>query len=156
MQRLRPKMKTANRFRATAAWIAAIIPLLIADAATPALAETGLLRAVITRGGLFLGVAGGHGKLTFRGHDYPLTVTGLSVGAVVGASTIILTGHAHNLRAASDIEGTYNSVGIGGALIVGAARLRLQNANGVVLDLRGAKVGAELSAALGGVWVKLR
>ena len=129
---------------------------MIADAATPALAETGMVRAVIARGGLFLGVGGGHGKLTFRGHNYPLVITGLSVGAVAGASAIIFTGHAYNLRTASDIEGTYNSVGIGAAFIVGAARVRLQNANGIVLDLRGAKVGAELSAALGGVLIKLR
>jgi hypothetical protein len=41
-------------------------------------------------------------------------------------------------------------------LIVGAAKLRLQNAQGVVLELSGAKVGAELSLAAGGVWIKLR
>jgi len=149
-------MKPAGRSRSIVTWIGVLALLSLADASTPCRAETGLVRAVITRGGLVLGIGAGHGKLTFRGRDYSLTITGLSFGAVIGASTVVLTGHAYHLRSPNDIEGSYSSVGSGGALIVGAARLRLRNANGIVLELSGAKVGAELSAALGGVWVRLR
>jgi hypothetical protein len=34
--------------------------------------------------------------------------------------------------------------------------VRLENAKGVILELTGVKVGAELSAAVGGVEVRLR
>jgi hypothetical protein len=68
-------MRTADRSRSAATWIAALALLLLADAATPSRAKTGVVRAVITRGGLFLGVGGGHGKLTFRGREYSLTIT---------------------------------------------------------------------------------
>jgi hypothetical protein len=60
------------------------------------------------------------------------------------------------LRAPGDIEGAFRTTSAGAGLIVGAAKLRLQNAQGVVLELSGAKVGAELSLAAGGVWIKLR
>jgi hypothetical protein len=118
--------------------------------------DTGFVRAVITRGGFLVGVSGGHGKLAFHGRNYSLTLTGISFGASIGASAVVLTGHAYNLRAASDIEGAYSSVAAGGALLAGAAKLRLRNARGVVLELTGAKIGAELSAATGGVWIMLR
>jgi hypothetical protein len=42
--------------------------------ATPSLAEAGSVRAVSTKGGFIIGVGGGHGVLTFRGHHYPFTV----------------------------------------------------------------------------------
>jgi hypothetical protein len=123
---------------------------------TPSHADKGFVHAVITRGSFLAGVSGGHGKLTFHGRDYPLTLTGISFGASIGASTVVLTGRAYNMRAPGDIEGIYRAVGAGGALVAGAARLRLWNARGVVVDLRGAKIGAELSAAAGGVWILLR
>jgi hypothetical protein len=37
----------------------------------------------------------------------------------------------------------------------GAGGVRLQNSNGVILQLRGAKVGVELSAAVSGVQIAL-
>jgi len=60
------------------------------------------------------------------------------------------------MRTASDIEGTYSAIGAGGALAAGVGGVRLQNAKGVVLELTGVKVGAELSAAVSGVEVRLR
>ncbi len=43
---------------------------------TPSRAETGTIRAVFTSGGFIIGVGGGNGVLTFRGHHYLFTVTG--------------------------------------------------------------------------------
>jgi len=59
-------------------------------------------------------------------------------------------------RNPSDIEGVYSAIGAGGAVAAGAGGVRLQNAKGVVLELSGVKVGAELSAAASGVEVRLR
>jgi hypothetical protein len=122
-----------------------------AGVATPAQAETGAVRVVFTKAGFVVGVGGGRGVLTFRGRNYPFRVSGMSLGATIGASTTKLTGRALNIRGPGDIAGTYSALGAGGALAAGAQGVQLQNANGVILQLSGAKVGVELSAALAGV-----
>lgn len=124
--------------------------------ATPALAETGTVRVIFTKGGFIVGVGGGEGVLTFRGKNYPFTVSGASIGFTVGASTTKLVGRALNLRGPGDIAGSYAVAGAGGALAAGAGGVQLQNANGVILQLSGPKVGVELSAAMGGVTIALR
>lgn len=126
------------------------------DLATPALAEIGRVAVVFTKGGFIVGVGGGEGVLIFRGRQYPFTVSGMSLGATIGASTTKLVGRAINLRGPASIEGTYSAVGAGGALAGGAGGVQLQNANGVILQLSGPKVGVELSAAVAGVTIRLK
>lgn len=123
---------------------------------TATYAETGTVRVVFTKGGLILGVGGGDGVLTFRGRSYPFTVSGMSIGATIGASTTKFVGRALNLRTPGDIQGTYSAIGAGGALAAGAGGVQLQNEKGVILQLHGPKVGVELSAAFGGVRIALR
>ena len=127
-----------------------------AAVATPALAEVGAVSVVFTKGGFIVGVGGGEGVLTFRGHHYPFTVSGASIGFTVGASTTRLVGRALNIRSPGDIAGSYSVIGAGGALAAGAGGVQLQNANGVILQLSGPKVGVELSAAMGGVTITMR
>jgi hypothetical protein len=110
---------------------------------------------VFTKGGFIIGVGGGRGVLTFRGHRYPFTVSGMSFGATIGASTMELVGRARNLRSPADLVGTYSAIGAGAALAGGAGGVALQNARGVVLELHGVKVGLELSAAVGGVTITM-
>jgi hypothetical protein len=124
--------------------------------ATPAAAETGTVRVIFTKGGFIVGVGGGEGVLTFRGKNYPFTVSGASIGFTIGASTTKLVGRALNLRSPADIAGSYAVAGAGGALAAGAGGVQLQNANGVILQLSGPKVGVELSAAMGGVTIAMR
>jgi hypothetical protein len=124
----------------------------MASLPTASQAETGSLRVVFTKGGFIIGVGGGRGVLTFRGHHYPFTVSGMSFGATIGASTMELVGRARNLRSPTDLVGTYSAIGAGAALAGGAA---LQNARGVVLELHAVKVGLELSAAVGGVTITM-
>jgi hypothetical protein len=123
---------------------------------TPSRAETGSVSVVFTKGGLILGVGGGQGVLTLRGKHYPFTVSGMSLGATIGASTTKFVGRALNLRGPGSIEGSYTAVGAGGAFAGGAGGVQLQNTNGVILQLSGPKVGFELSAAMGGVTIRLR
>jgi hypothetical protein len=111
---------------------------------------------VFTKGGFIVGVGGGEGVLTFRGQNYPFSVSGMSVGFTIGASTTKLVGRAVNLRSPGDIAGTYSAIGAGGALAAGAGGVQLQNEKGVILQLQGPKVGVELSAAVGGVTIALR
>ncbi|WP_420966807.1 hypothetical protein [Bradyrhizobium sp. B120] len=124
--------------------------------AAPSLAETGAVAVIFTKGGFIVGVGGGEGVLTLRGKHYPFTVSGMSVGFTIGASTTKLVGRAINLRGPGSIEGSYSAAGAGGAIAAGAGGVQLQNANGVILQLSGPKVGAEVSAAVGGVTIRLK
>jgi hypothetical protein len=136
------------------------LTVLLAGAATfsaaPSRAETGRVAVVFTKGGFILGVGGGEGVLVLHGKQYPFTVSGMSVGFTIGASTAKYVGRALHLRGPASIEGTYSVVGAGGAVVAGAGGVALQNANGVVLELSGPKVGAEVSAAVGGVTIRLK
>ncbi len=123
---------------------------------TASQAETGSIRAVFTRGGFIIGVGGGQGVLTFRGHHYPFTVSGMSFGATIGASTTEVVGRARHLHSPGDLAGTYSAIGAGIAVAGGAGGVVLQNARGVVLELHGVRVGLELSAAVGGVTITMR
>jgi lipid-binding SYLF domain-containing protein len=136
--------------------VALFAMLTSAAVGTPALAEIGRVSVVFTKGGFIVGVGGGEGVLTFRGKNYPFTVSGASIGFTVGASTTKLVGRALNLRSPGDIAGSYAVAGAGGALAAGAGGVQLQNANGVILQLSGPKVGVELSAAMGGVTIAMR
>src|ERR1700739_2972598 len=145
-----------KKYRRRMMLIALLGFLVSTSLATPSLAETGAGSAVFTTGGCIGGVGGGEGVLTFRGGDYPFTVSGMSVGFTIGASTTKFAGRALNLRGAASIEGTYSAVGVGGALAGGAGGVQLQNTNGVILQLSGPRVGVELSAAVAGVSIRLK
>ena len=137
--------------------VAALFGFLTSAAiATPALAEVGSVSVVFTKGGFIVGVGGGRGVLTFRGRHYPFTVSGMSVGFTIGASTTRFMGRALNLRSPGDLAGSYAAGGAGGALAAGAGGVQLQNANGVILQLSGPKVGLEASAAVGGVTITMQ
>src|SRR5215472_18768770 len=96
--------------------LAAALALLVSvGLATPSLAETGAVSVVFTKGGFIVGVGGGQGVLTFRGKHYPFTVSGMSVGFTIGASTTKFVGRALNLHSPSDLAGSYAAAGAGGA-----------------------------------------
>jgi hypothetical protein len=136
----------------------ALVALLagVAGMSTPSWAETGQVAVIFTKGGFIVGVGGGEGLLILRGKRYPFTVSGMSVGFTIGASTTKFVGRALNLRGPASIEGAYSAIGAGGAIAAGAGGVQLQNANGVILQLSGPRVGAEVSAAVGGVTVRLK
>jgi lipid-binding SYLF domain-containing protein len=98
----------------------ALVALLagVAGFSSPSWAETGQVAVVFTKGGFIIGVGGGEGVLLLRGKRYPFTVSGMSVGFTIGASTTKFVGRA--------------------------------------LNLSGPKIGAEVSAAVGGVTIRLK
>jgi len=137
-----------------AALVASLVT--VAGFSTPSRADTGQVAVVFTKGGFIIGVGGGEGVLVYHGKRYPFTVSGMSVGFTIGASTTKLVGRALNLRGPQSIEGSYAAGGAGGAIAAGAGAVQLQNGNGVILQLSGPKVGAEVSAAVGGVTIRLK
>jgi hypothetical protein len=143
-----------KKFGISLALVAVLVS--VAGFSTPSRAETGQVAVVFTKGGFIIGIGGGEGVLIFRGKRYPFTVSGMSVGFTIGASTTKLVGRALNLTSPASIEGSFSAIGAGAAVAAGAAGVQLQNANGVILQLSGPKVGAEVSAAVGGVTVRLK
>jgi hypothetical protein len=123
---------------------------------TSSRAEVGQVAVVFTKGGFIVGVGGGQGVLSFRGRQYRFTVSGMSAGFTIGASTSKFVGRAINLRNPGDLAGTYAVGGAGGALAAGAGGVQLQNANGVILQLSGPRIGVEASAAVGGVTITMQ
>ena len=49
--------------------------LAVTSVSTASQADTGSVRVVFTKAGFIVGVGGGRGILTFRGHHYPFTVS---------------------------------------------------------------------------------
>lgn len=124
-------------------------------ATLPSLADSGTVRLRIGSAGFIIGAGGGSGTLTFHGKTYPLRIGGVSLG-MIGVSSADLVGRARNLRRASDIAGSYTAVGAGLAVAGGAATARLQNANGVVLEVKGTKVGFSASINLSGLTISMQ
>ena len=134
---------------------ALVAALMLVAVALPSYADTGSVRFRVTRAGFIVGAGGGTGVLVFHGKSYPLSVGGLSVG-MIGAASADVVGRAYNLRRAQDIVGTYTAVGAGVAIAGGGTAARLQNANGVVMEVRGRQVGFEASLNLSGMSVSMR
>jgi hypothetical protein len=116
---------------------------------------TGTVRIKIVKAGVIVGVGSGSGTLTYAGKTYQLTVGGISLGSL-GVASVELAGAASNLRAAADIAGTYNGTGAGATLVKGRQSATLKNEKGVVLNLRGAQAGFQISLGLGGMTLSLQ
>jgi hypothetical protein len=123
--------------------------------ATALNAETGSVRIGFTKAGFVVGLGMGRGILSLRGRHYPFHISGLGVGFAMGASTNQLVGKAMNLISPNDIAGSYDAIGIGGAVAGGVGAVQLRNERGVILQLHGVKVGLEVSAAIGRVEVTM-
>jgi hypothetical protein len=124
--------------------------------ATPSQADTGTLRVVFGKASLVASVGHGEGTLTFHGKHYDFLVVGGSIGATLALSTSVLRGTALNISTPSDLAGTYTGVGGGAAVAAGVSGVRLRNEKGVVLELRGAKLGVEVSANLALITITMK
>jgi hypothetical protein len=142
-----------SKTRVCAAILASM--LLLVSSASQSFADTGSVRLKITKVGFIVGVGGGSGTLHFRGHNYRLSIGGVSAGTI-GVAGAELVGTAAHLRTAQDIAGTYSAVSAGVAVAAGAKAVTLQNANGVVLTLHGRQVGFEASLSVSGLTISLQ
>jgi hypothetical protein len=121
----------------------------------PAEAANGSVSLHIASAGFIFGVTGGTGTLTFRGRQYPLSIGGISAGALIGLSATDLVGAASNLHAPGDIAGIYSAVGAGMSIATGRSTAQLVNANGVRLRLHGRQIGFSFSIDLSGMTISL-
>ena len=95
----------------------------------------------------------GSGYLFYQGQKYSLGVSGAKIGRM-RATSIDLIGTASNLRNAGDILGTYNGSDPKAALVRRAATARLQNAKGVVLEIRAVNLNRWSTLDLSGTTLK--
>jgi len=129
--------------------------VVLAGATLPAQADNGRVRIRITKAGFIVGFGGGEGVLNFKGRNYPFRVSGIS-GGTIGVAHMDLIGTAHNLKRPTDLAGSYTAGSASIAVVGGAKVARVQNANGVVLELHGAQVGLELSLNIGGATITMQ
>ena len=135
----------------------ALVFLVLIGLATPSHAQApGTVSVVFAKAGLIVGAGGGRGVLTYRGHNYPFRVSGLSLGVTIGASAMRLTGRVSGLRELRDFSGIYDAVGAGGALVGGFGGVQLTNEHGVMITLQGPKAGLEFSANRSGIRISLQ
>jgi hypothetical protein len=121
----------------------------------PSQADTGTVRVLFGAAGVVASVGEGRGTLTFHGKAYPFGVSGASFGATLALTVADLEGRALNLRTPGDLAGNYIGVGAGGSIAGGIGVARLRNANGVILVLRGPKLGVGLSINLARVTITM-
>ena len=133
--------------------LAAVGVLSVALAQEPA--PSGTVRITSKAVAIGVGVTWGDGTLTFQGKTYPFEISGAGVGATLTLSVNELEGRALNLRTPGDLAGNYIAVSAGGALVGGVGVARLRNANGVVLVVRGPRLGAGISINLARVTITM-
>ena len=109
----------------------------------------------IASAGFIIGVTGGSGVLSFGGRQYPLSIGGISAGALIGASATDLIGTASHMHQPGDIAGVYSAIGAGLSVAGGRSVAQLSNARGVVLRLRGRQIGFSFSIDLSGMSISL-
>ena len=101
-----------------------------------------------------IGWSWGKGVLTYKGKTHPFKVEELSVGEV-GITKAEATGNVFSLKKIEDFSGLYRAAGVEGTAVKGAGVTALQNAKGVVIELKSATKGANLKLALEGLKLAL-
>jgi hypothetical protein len=95
----------------------------------------------------------GSGYLFFQGQKYGLGISGTKIGRV-WATTIDLIGIVSNLRNAPDIIGTYTAVDTQAATVSRSKVARLENAKGIVVEIRAVNLNRLFSLNLSGMTIK--
>lgn len=104
---------------------------------------------------LGVGVTWGGGTLTYKGKEYPISVTGVSVGDI-GATKLEAEGRVYNLTKLEDFDGNYAAVGSGVTVVEGRSVLTMKNGKGVRVNMGAKTEGVKISLAAGGVDMKIK
>jgi len=97
-----------------------------------------------------VGASWGSGTLMFRGKEYPVSVSGLTI-ASVGASKGNITGKVFHLNRLSDFDGTYAAVGADATVGGGKGVSTMKNQHGVRVDLFSTTQGLEFTLGTSGI-----
>jgi hypothetical protein len=102
-----------------------------------------------------IGFSSGSGTLTYKGKEYPISVSGVSVGKV-GISGSSATGKVYNLKSLADFDGHYVGAGTGMTVAGGRSRVEMKNQNGVQLYIASASQGLDVALGRSGADMKLK
>ena len=102
-----------------------------------------------------IGFSWGSGEIRMGGERIPIKGKLVSLGAQVTISKEVLTGNIYHAKTPEDVEGTYSAAGAGVAVIGGAGKVVLKNKKGTVLKVWSTTKGLDISAAVGGITLKL-
>jgi hypothetical protein len=136
------------RFLKFVAVLVALITLLMSTSILVLAEEEGRIQITFSKPD-----GSGSGYLFYQGQKYSLGVSGAKIGRM-RATSIDLIGTASNLRSAGDVLGTYNASDPKAALVRPAAMVLLQNAKGVVLEIRAVNLDRRSTLDLSGMALK--
>jgi hypothetical protein len=105
-----------------------------------------------------IGGSSGDGILSYRGRDYPFSISGVSL-VDVGVSTFQGAGKVYDLKSLNDFAGNYVAAQAGLAVRGGTGELSMRNTRGVsivLLSTGGKESGTRLNLGPGGVTIKMK
>lgn len=102
-----------------------------------------------------VGISWGKGTLTYKGKQYPISVSGLSLGKV-GITKVTASGDVYNLKKLGDFSGNYTSTNADITLAGGHSAVTMKNQNGVQVVIRATSKGVDLTVGASGVDMKLK
>jgi hypothetical protein len=102
-----------------------------------------------------VGISWGKGILTYKGKQYSVSVSGLSLGKV-GITKVTASGAVYNLKRLQDFSGNYTSATADITLAGGHSGVTMKNQNGVRVVIRATSKGVDLTIGASGVDMKLK
>jgi hypothetical protein len=102
-----------------------------------------------------VGYSWGNGVLTYKGKEYPFSVTGLSAGDI-GITSAQLSGEVFNLKKLEDFNGNYTSFTAGVTVGGGGAGAAMRNQNGVIINVVATTQGLNFKLGVDGLKIDLK
>ena len=91
-----------------------------------------------------IGFSSGSGTLTYKGKEYPVSISGMALGKV-GITKATARGDVYNLKHLRDFDGNYTSAGTGMTLAGGRSGVAMKNHNGVKVAVYSTTRGVDVS-----------
>lgn len=137
---MRHQLKVFGALALSAALLAATLTI-ASDKKSP----NGTVAIDETQFALIVGGSTGDGTLMYQGDEHEFKLSGLSVGANVGAAKASAVGEVYDLKGLSAFPGTYTRFDASATLGGGVGALYLKNENGVVMKLTSRTQGLQLN-----------
>lgn len=102
-----------------------------------------------------VGFSWGNGVLTYKGKEYPFSISGLSAGDI-GITSAELSGEVLNLKKLEDFNGNYTSFTAGLTVAGGGAGATMKNQNGVIINLVATTQGLNFKLGVDGLKIDLK
>jgi hypothetical protein len=126
-----------------------VLAVLVIAASSPVHADEGRIHITFFKAGY----GSGSGYLFFQGRKYGLSISGTKIRRI-WITTIDLIGTMSNLQKVADVIGTYTAADDQAATIRHAKVARLQNAKGVIVELRAVNLNRLFSLNLSEMTIK--